>query len=133
MSELSMPGPIPNPESEKFWSDLSSGDFVLQKCQDCGFWQHYPRVICKSCWSDRLDWDKPSGVGTVISFTDVHIPGHPAFASLAPYRLLIVELQEGPRLLSREKGGLTLMPNDKVRAVVTQNPNGPLLLFEAEP
>lgn len=47
-----------------------------------------------------MEWAESSGVGTLYSYTVVHMPGHPAWLSQAPYVLAIVELEEGPRLLT---------------------------------
>ena len=53
---------------------------------------------CSRCIEESLTWVEVSGKGTVYSFSVVHRPQSPAFD--APYVLAIVELQEGPRLLT---------------------------------
>lgn len=71
---------------------------VLQRCRDCAGLQYYPRVVCTHCGSTDLDSQPVAGNGTVYSYTVV-------CADLRqdeePYVVAIVELAEGPRLLSR--------------------------------
>jgi uncharacterized protein len=100
----SKPGPYPTPVSAPFWDAARAGRLVIQRCERCGARQHYPRVICSACWSERLGWERASGRGTVWTLTVAHRPGHPAWAADAPYAIAIVELDEGPRLLANIVG-----------------------------
>ena len=99
-SELVVPGPTPTGESERFWAGCRDGELLLQFCESCEHWVFYPRAICPHCWSDRLDWRRASGTGTVRSFTVVHKPGHPGWAVAAPYTVAVIDLAEGPTMLT---------------------------------
>ena len=63
-----------------------------------------PRYLCPSCWSDKLEWIDASGEGTVHSFTIIRRASSPAFASLVPYVLVLVDLAEGPRMIANLVG-----------------------------
>lgn len=99
-SPLGKPGPNPTPTSAPFWRAAADGRLLLQRCADCGACQHYPRELCVACWGDRLDWREAAGTGTVWTFTIAHRPGHPAWEEDVPYVIAIVELDEGPRMLT---------------------------------
>jgi uncharacterized OB-fold protein len=100
-STLDVPGPIPTAISAPFWDAVRRGEFMLQRCDDCGRALFYPRAHCPHCWSGRVRWQPASGRGTVRSFSVIHRPGHFAWAAAAPYTIAIVELEEGPTLLSQ--------------------------------
>ncbi|WP_240372055.1 Zn-ribbon domain-containing OB-fold protein [Brevibacterium zhoupengii] len=95
------PGLVTTPLSQPFWDLANDGEFAIQNCVDCGHRQHYPRNICINCWSENLTWMTAAGTGTVWTFTVVEKPGHPAWAPDTPYVIALVELDEGPRAMTR--------------------------------
>ncbi len=97
---LAVPGPIPTSVSRPFWDAASEGRFTLQRCDACGSWIFYPRSHCPQCWSPRLTWQEASGRGTVKSFSVIHRPGHPGWKVATPYIVALIELTEGPTMLS---------------------------------
>jgi uncharacterized OB-fold protein len=98
------PGPHPSAVSMPFWEAAAEHQLLLQRCADCGSWQHYPRALCANCWSTALAWSEAAGTGTVWTVTVAHRPGHPAWSADVPYAIAIVELDEGPRLLANVVG-----------------------------
>lgn len=94
------PLPVVNAESRPFWEGCKAHKLVLQHCGDCGAWVYYPRALCTACHSERLAWEAASGEGTIYSFTVCHRPAGPAFKADAPYVVALIDLAEGPRLLS---------------------------------
>lgn len=98
------PGPHPTPDSAQYWDAASEGRLLLQRCEHCSRWQHYPRAFCAACWDTALSWQEPAGTGTVWTVTVAHRPGHPAWSAEAPYAIAIVELSEGPRMLGNVTG-----------------------------
>jgi uncharacterized OB-fold protein len=82
-----------------FWAAATERRLVMQCCTACGRFQFYPRPVCLGCRSDRLEWREVSGRGTVYSATTVHLRYDPAFEP--PYTVAMVELDEGPRLLTQ--------------------------------
>jgi len=97
---LNAPAPIPTAISQPFWDAAARHELALQRCAQCDQWIFYPRTHCPHCWSDRLLWDLASGKGRLKTFSIVHKPGHPAWATAAPYALGIIALSEGPSMLS---------------------------------
>ena len=72
----------------------------LQRCTACGSTQFYPRVICGHCGSDELEWIVANGGGRVASFTVARSVIDPKFKDLLPYVVALIDLEEGPRMMS---------------------------------
>lgn len=97
MSDL--PVPHPTALSEPFWEAARQGRLVVPQCQDCGLYMWPPiSMVCSRTQSDNVEWAEVSGEGTVYSYSVVTRPPTPAFET--PYVVAIVELSEGPRMLS---------------------------------
>ena len=95
-----LPSPIgPSAELYGFWA---RGELRLQRCADCSAWRHPPRYRCAACGSAEVTWDIASGRGRVFSWTITHRAVDPAFEP--PYAIVVVELEEGPRLLGSLAG-----------------------------
>ncbi len=94
------PRPYPTPTTRPFWEALAERHVLLQRCNACGAWNHYPRHRCVACLSDDLGWEEVSGEGTIFTFTIARTPVTPHFADEVPQLLAIVELDEGPHLSS---------------------------------
>lgn len=94
--------PLPRPyqDTAEYWAAAKDHRFVLQKCRSCGAHQFYPRGVCSHCMSSDLDWVAPSGKGTVHSFTVNHRAPHPGFKGKTPFVLALVDLAEGPRMMT---------------------------------
>lgn len=71
----------------------------FQRCTVCGSAQTLERLRCGRCGSMALGWETSKGFGSIYSVTDVCRVGDPRFAILAPYRLALIDLDEGPRVL----------------------------------
>jgi uncharacterized OB-fold protein len=52
------------------------------------------------CGSTTLHWAEASGRGVIYSYTIIHQNKSPEFVNDTPYNLAIVQLEEGPRMLS---------------------------------
>jgi uncharacterized OB-fold protein len=90
-----------------FYGYLARGELRLQRCASCGAWRHPPRHRCAHCTSSAASWEPVSGRGRVYSWTVTHRAVDPAFTP--PYAILVVELEEGPRLVGNLRG---LEPSD---------------------
>jgi uncharacterized OB-fold protein len=101
--ETATPAPAPRLDgyTAEFYRFCSRGELRLQRCCDCGRWRHPPRLLCASCRSPRFGWERTAGRGRIYTWTVVHQAVHPAFAGQVPYALVVVELEEGPRLVTR--------------------------------
>ncbi|MCU1471735.1 MAG: Zn-ribbon OB-fold protein [Glaciihabitans sp.] len=110
---------VPYPEARPFWEGVAQGELRLQRCQDCGRAVFYPRALCPYCHGDRLGWFVASGSGTVYSYTTVH-RGFGEFAGQAPYSLAVIDLDEGPRMLSRIVGDVTVSIDARVQVEIAR-------------
>jgi uncharacterized protein len=99
-TEIRKPEPVPSADTLEFWQGARDNTFLLQACDACGKVSFYPRKRCPHCWSDALVSRAASGDGVIASYTIVHRPGHPSFAEDGPYVIALIDLAEGPRILS---------------------------------
>ena len=93
------PVPVATPESDFFWEKARHHELWIQKCSDCGDPFFYPRMVCPTCLSENLEWFKTSGKGFLYSYMINHRPP-PGFEDDAPYAIAIVQLDEGPRMMT---------------------------------
>ncbi len=77
----------------------TTGALHLQRCDACDTWRHPPRILCGACGSADWSWQPSSGRGRVFTWTVTHRATDPAFAEHLPYAVLVVELDEGPRVV----------------------------------
>lgn len=92
--------PRPSAESSPYWQGCNEGRLLLQVCGACGHWQFYPRILCTACGGAQLSFEAASGRGRVKSFTVIRIPVSPAYEALVPYVVALIELDEGPTMMS---------------------------------
>ena len=102
MSEKAVPKPLPVLEgfTGEFYAACQRGELIFQRCDNCGAWRHVPRELCAECGSWDWNWQASSGRGKVFTWTVVERPLHPAFVEDVPLAAVVVELEEGVRLLS---------------------------------
>lgn len=98
MSE--MPLPTVTPLTEPYWTGLAEGELRYQRCRSCGNAWLPAREECPRCLADDWVWKPASGRGRIISWVVYHQAFHPAFADRLPYNVAVVELDEGPRLIT---------------------------------
>ncbi|MCC8980943.1 Zn-ribbon domain-containing OB-fold protein [Bradyrhizobium acaciae] len=98
------PLPAPDADTAAFWRGLQQGRLLLQHCRRCRHVQYYQQATCRQCGSEELDHQPASGRGKVHSFSVVHRAPGPAFKADVPYAVLLVELAEGPRMISTLTG-----------------------------
>jgi uncharacterized protein len=94
--------PTPTAASKSFWEACDRGELLLPHCLRCDRIFYYPRRYCPHCGSSELDARKATGGGRVFSFTHVHASFYgPQWESQLPYTPVLVDLDEGVRMLSR--------------------------------
>jgi len=105
MSTTGYTGPIPKPtpESQPFWDASRVGKLLIQRCNTCQQHYFYPRALCRHCLSRDVAWVEASGRGTLHTYVISHRPGRSAPLP-APYIVAIVELDEGPRMMTNLVG-----------------------------
>jgi uncharacterized OB-fold protein len=90
---------VPGPDTAPWWQRLRDGALTVQVCVACGAVQGYPRSACTVCARSELELRPATGRASVYSFTVVWRAPEPAMQ--VPYVLALVDLEEGPRLLTR--------------------------------
>lgn len=90
--------PAVDEEAAPFWQATKEGRLIIQACGSCGRLRHPPRPMCPSCHSTERTWQEVAGTGTVWSYVVSHPPLLEPYASLAPYNVVVVELDAEPRL-----------------------------------
>ena len=98
--EYAKPLPLMEGTTKEFYEFCKQRELRFQRCEGCGKWRHVPRPMCSACGSSRWKWAKSSGRGKVFTWTVVRRPMIPAFAGDAPYAPVVVELEEGVRMVS---------------------------------
>jgi uncharacterized OB-fold protein len=98
-----MTAPLPAPEitpvNKPWWDALAQGSLTFQSCA-CGHKWLPPRAECPACLGTQWKWEAASGRATLVSFTVFHVAYHEAFKTRIPYNVAVVELAEGPRMIS---------------------------------
>jgi uncharacterized protein len=97
-----------------YWAAAREGRLVVQECRSCRQVWHPPLPRCPHCHAPDPGWRPVSGEGAVYTYTVVRHATHYAFAGQVPYILAIVELAEGPRLVTALVGADPARP-DQVR------------------
>lgn len=87
-------------ESALWWEAARDGRLLIKRCGDCGKPHYYPRPFCPHCWSENVDWEPASGRATLYTWSTVHINDLPPFRDRLPYVAAIVDLEEGPRMVT---------------------------------
>ena len=93
--------PVPTPETQHYWDGAKAGELRLQRCTDCGHIYFPPRPFCPTCGSRAVERCTASGRGRLFSYVINHLPS-PGFTP--PFAIAVVELEEGPRLMSNIVG-----------------------------
>lgn len=95
---------------ETYWHYCARGELRLQHCATCGAWQFPPAARCRKCLGRDLPWEQVSGNAIVWSWIRMHKKyfADPAFQP--PYLVAMVELEEGPRMISSVDTGAAADP-----------------------
>ena len=97
MPNARRPLPQPTPETRHFWDGTRAGELRLQRCAACAHVYFPPRPFCPKCASREVGVFAASGRATLYSYV-IHQRPAPGFE--APYAIAVVELEEGPRLMT---------------------------------
>ena len=94
-------GPRPSPETQPFWDGCAAGELRMQRCAPCNELYFPPRPACPRCLSTDVTWEPLSGRGTLHTYLINHRAA-PGFEP--PYAIAVVQLDEGPRMMSNIVG-----------------------------
>ena len=110
-----------------YWEAAARHELMLPCCDGCGLVFFPPRERCPGCWSGELSWQPVSGGGTVWTFTEVHVAFYDdTWAEDVPYVVVVIELDEGPRLLANlvEPDMASLAIGDRVEVAFEDRSEG---------
>lgn len=100
MSTVRYDLPTPEGDTVEFWEAARQGRFLIKRCEDCERFHFYPRPFCPYCWSERAVWHEASGDGTLYSWSVIYENDQPVLRDRVPYVAAIVDLAEGPRMMT---------------------------------
>jgi uncharacterized protein len=79
---------------------MMEGGIRYQTCRNCGARWYLGRELCPRCGSHELSTPRAAGRGTVFAVTTIHRAPDAAFADLVPYRIALIDLDEGVRIMA---------------------------------
>jgi hypothetical protein len=91
---------LDDPVSAPFWREAAAGRLSFQRCTSCGYLRWPAAVLCPECWSPDAEWTPVAPEGSVWSYGVYERAFDPAFEDAIPYVVALVELDDGPRLIS---------------------------------
>jgi uncharacterized OB-fold protein len=94
------PLPAVTEEDRPFWEAAKRHELVLPHCRDCGHIWFPPYANCPNCWSFDREFVRASGRGTVWGVVEMQYPYIASFEEELPYNVVLVQLEEGPRIFS---------------------------------
>lgn len=112
-----------------FVEGLARRELRFQRCAACGTAQTLARYACAHCGSEMLAWETARGTATLHAVTVVSRAPSDAFRALAPYTLVIAQLDEGPRLMAHADAGARI--GDRVTAGFFMHDGRTLVRFSA--
>ena len=93
--------PVTDDDNRFFWEGVRAHRLLVQRCGSCGALRHPPGPMCPRCLA--LEWDtvEAGGRGTVYSWVLSH---HPTEPDAEPRIVVLVDLEEGVRLVANLQG-----------------------------
>jgi hypothetical protein len=92
-------------DSEPYWQSLRNEAAKLQQCSSCGRFRFPPSPSCYYCGALEANWVEISGRGAVHTWAVIHHPIDKRLAEEVPFVVVLVDLEEGPRISGRLIGG----------------------------
>lgn len=111
MTDQAKPLPTLSDDNRPFWQATKKNELRMQQCLDCRHIRYPINHVCPRCLSDKAEWKQLSGRGEVFSYIVFHQVYHPGFAKDVPYNVAMIQLEEGPRMISNVVG----VPVDQVK------------------
>ncbi|MFI6022257.1 Zn-ribbon domain-containing OB-fold protein [Streptomyces sp. NPDC051287] len=92
--------PEPDAFTRPYWQAAAEGRLLIRGCGACGRAHHYPREFCPHCWSEDVTWRPATGRAVLYTWSVVHRNDLPPFGDRVPYVAAVVDLAEGPRMMT---------------------------------
>ena len=87
-------------DTQEYWDAARDERLLIRRCGSCGEPHFYPRTFCPACWSEDVTWEQASGRATLYTWSVVHSNDLPPFGDKVPYVAAVVDLAEGPRMMT---------------------------------
>ena len=100
MDEYAKPLPNMSDGTRPYWEACKEHRLVLPKCRSCGEIYFFPNGFCPHCLSEDIEWIEATGKGKIHAYSVVERPPSPQFSEDVPYVVAMIELEEGPRMMS---------------------------------
>ena len=123
-SEAQFPAPATSEMTAPYWKALDEGRLTFQRCRSCGHAWLPARSECPRCLARDAPWETALGNARLISWVVYHHAYHEFFATRLPYIVAVVELAEGPRLISNVVDATANLHIDMPLKLVIQNESG---------
>ena len=94
------PAPDITDLNRPYWEALKAGHHTFQRCKSCGHAWLPARGECPECLGEAWCWEQAGGQATLISWVVYRFAYHASFAQRLPYTVAVVQLEEGPRMMS---------------------------------
>jgi uncharacterized OB-fold protein len=92
--------PSPDFDTAPYWDAAREHKLLIRRCRPRGHAFFYPRPFCPVCWSRDVDWEEASGRATLYTYSIVRVNDLPPFPERIPYVAAVVDLAEGPRMMT---------------------------------
>ena len=86
--------------TQEWWDAAADNRLLIRRCNACGAAHYYPRPFCPTCWSEDGVWEQASGRATLYTWSVVFMNDLPPFKERLPYIAAVVDLEEGPRMMT---------------------------------
>ena len=120
-----------DPLTEPIWEAAVDGRVLLHRCDACGVVRVYPRPFCIGCQSSAVRFVPSEGSGVVYAKTVVYLPTRAD--GVAGHAVLLVELDEGVRILAKADGGAAWRTGEAVRVAYEMGLDGDPVLTAHRP
>jgi uncharacterized OB-fold protein len=120
MTDSEQPGP-----EAAYRAHLRAGRFMIQRSRSSGRYVFYPRIAIPGTGERDLEWVPASGGGTVYAITVNR-------TREGSYNLALVDLDEGPRMMSRIEGVESVKIGSRVQARIAELGGEPMIVFDPQ-
>ena len=106
MNDIDTVAPAPDVTdlNRPYWDALKAGHHTFQRCKICGHAWLPARDECPECLGEEWFWEQAGGRATLVSWVVYRFAYHASFAQRMPYNVAVVQLEEGPRMISNIVG-----------------------------
>jgi uncharacterized protein len=104
MTQMRYDLPVPDDFTRAWWDAAAEGRLLVVRCGSCGRAHYYPRPFCPRCGAQDVAWEQASGDAVLYTWSVVHSNDLPPFRDKLPYVAAVVDLAEGPRMMTNVVG-----------------------------